>query len=68
MPSKLPQWQRVSLVAGLIVLAAALGLFAYSYVTRPLTLTVAVGSPDEEVVRRMSAIASGLARRAPIFV
>ena len=61
MPSKLPQWQRVSLVAGLIVLAAALGLFAYSYVTRPLTLTVAVGSPDEEVVRRMSAIASGLA-------
>ena len=61
MPSKLPQWQRVSLVAGLIVLAAALGLFAYSYVTHPLTLTVAVGSPDEEVVRRMSAIASGLA-------
>ena len=61
MPSKLPQWQRVSLVTGLVVLAAALGLFAYSYVTRPLTLTVAVGSPDEEVVRRMSAIASGLA-------
>ena len=61
MPSKLPQWQRVSLVTGLLVLAAALGLFAYSYVTRPLTLTVAVGSPDEEVVRRMSAIASGLA-------
>lgn len=61
MPSKLPQWQRVSLVTGLLVLAAALGLFAYSSVTRPLTLTVAVGSPDEEVVRRMSAIASGLA-------
>jgi TRAP transporter TAXI family solute receptor len=61
MPAKLPQWQRVSLVAGLLVLAAALGLFAYSYATRPLTLTVAVGSPDEEVVRRMSAIASGLA-------
>ena len=49
------------MVTGLLVLAAALGLFAYSYVTRPLTLTVAVGSPDEEVVRRMSAIASGLA-------
>jgi TRAP-type uncharacterized transport system substrate-binding protein len=61
MASKLPQWQRVTLVAGLLVVAAALGLFAYSYFTRPLTLTVAVGSRDEEVVRRMSATASGLA-------
>src|SRR5271165_1002185 len=61
MPSKLPQWQRVALVAGLLALAAALGVFAYGYITRPLTLTVAVGSSDGEVVRRMSAIASGLA-------
>jgi TRAP transporter TAXI family solute receptor len=61
MASKLPRWQRVTLVAGLLVMAAALGLFAYSYFTRPLTLTVAVGSRDEEVVRRMSATASGLA-------
>jgi TRAP transporter TAXI family solute receptor len=61
MQSKLPQWQRVALVAGLLALTAALGVFTYGYVTRPLTLTVAVGSSEGEVVRRMSAIASGLA-------
>jgi TRAP-type uncharacterized transport system substrate-binding protein len=61
MQSKLPQWQRVALVAGLLALTAAMSVFTYGYVTRPLTLTVAVGSSEGEVVRRMSAIASGLA-------
>jgi TRAP-type uncharacterized transport system substrate-binding protein len=61
MQSKLPQWQRVALVAGVMALAAALGVVSYGYVTRPLTLTVAVGSSEGEVVRHMSAIASGLA-------
>jgi TRAP-type uncharacterized transport system substrate-binding protein len=57
---KLPLWLRVLLVVVALILAAAAGLFGYSYYTHPTTLTVAVGSIDGEAANAMSAIASHL--------
>lgn len=55
---KLPLWLRIFLVVALFILAAGAGLFGYRYYTRPVTLTVAVGSIDGEASKAMSAIAS----------
>src|ERR1700730_17580856 len=60
MSMKLPLWLRATLVVGVIILAAGVGLFAYRYYTRPVTLTMAVGSIDGEAAKAMSAIASEL--------
>jgi TRAP-type uncharacterized transport system substrate-binding protein len=57
---KLPLWLRLVLIAGVTVLAAGAGLFGYRYYTRPVTLTVAVGSIDGEAAKAMSTIASRL--------
>jgi TRAP-type uncharacterized transport system substrate-binding protein len=57
---KLPLWLRFVLVVGVVVLAAGASLFAYRYYTRPVTLSVAVGSIDGEAAKAMSAIASRL--------
>jgi TRAP-type uncharacterized transport system substrate-binding protein len=57
---KLPLWLRFVLITGLAVLAAGAGLLAYRYYTKPVTLTVAVGSIDGEAAKAMSAIASKL--------
>src|ERR1700710_1177700 len=57
---KLPLWLRFVLIAGLVVLAGGAGLLAYRYYTKPVTLTVAVGSIDGEAANAMSAIASKL--------
>src|ERR1700676_2839369 len=57
---KLPLWLRATLVVGVMILAAGVGLFAYRYYTRPVTLTLAVGSIDGEAAKAMSAIASRL--------
>ena len=57
---KLPLWLRLVLIAGVVILAAGAGLFGYRYYTRPVTLTVAVGSIDGEAAMAMSAIASRL--------
>lgn len=57
---KLPLWLRFVLIAGLVVLASGAGLLAYRYYTKPVTLTVAVGSIDGEAEKAMSAIASKL--------
>src|SRR5438552_2250290 len=57
---KLPLWLRLVLIAGVTILAAGAGLFGYRYYTRPVTLTVAVGSIDGEAAKAMSAIASRL--------
>lgn len=57
---RLPLWLRLVLIAGLSVLSAGAGLFAYRYYTKPVTLTVAVGSIDGEAAKAMSAIASKL--------
>ena len=55
---RLPLWLRLVLIAGVALLAAGAGLFGYRYYTRPVTLTVAVGSIDGEAAKAMSAIAS----------
>ena len=57
---KLPTWLRVVLVAGVFVLAAGAGLFAYRWFTKPVTLTIAVGSLDGEAGKVMHAIANRL--------
>jgi len=57
---KLPLWVRVVMIAGIAVLAAGAGLFGYRYYTRPVTLTVAVGSIDGEAAKAISLIASRL--------
>ena len=55
---KLPLWFRFFPLIGVAIFAAGAGLFAYRYYTRPVTLTVAVGSIDGEAAKAMSAIAS----------
>src|ERR1700730_17571166 len=56
----LPLWLRFVLLVGVLILAAGASLFAYRYYTRPVTLTLAVGSIDGEAAKAMSAIASEL--------
>ncbi len=58
---RLPTWVRLTLVIGVVLLAAAAGLFGYRWYTQPTTLSIAVGSLDGEAGRVMSAIASRLA-------
>jgi TRAP transporter TAXI family solute receptor len=55
-----PLWLRFVLLAGVLVLAIGASLFGYRYYTRPVTLTVAVGSIDGEAAKAMSTIASRL--------
>src|SRR6201993_228049 len=57
---KPPLWLRFVLLAGILVLAIGASLFGYRYYTRPVTLTVAVGSIDGEAAKAMSTIASRL--------
>ena len=61
MAVSLPRWLRVTLVAGLALVAAGSGLFTYRYLSSPKTLTVAVGSQDGEAAKAMSTIATQLA-------
>src|SRR5258705_2414519 len=60
MSIKLPLWLRFFLLIGVAVFAAGAGLLAYRYYTRPVTLTVAVGSIDGEAAKAMSVIAGEL--------
>src|ERR1700722_12711446 len=55
-----PLWLRFVLLVGVIGLASGASLLAYRYYTRPVTLSVAVGSIDGEAAKAMSAIASRL--------
>jgi len=57
---KLPLWLRFVLLVGVIGLASGASLLAYRYYTRPVTLSVAVGSVDGEAAKAMSAIAGRL--------
>src|SRR3954453_14842133 len=67
MSTKSPLWLRAVLLAGVVILAAGAGLFAYRYFTRPVTLTVAVGSIDGEAAKAMSEMASEFAStNAPV--
>jgi len=58
---RLPRWLRVTLVVGLVALAAGAALYAYRYATGPTTLSVAAGSVDGDAPRFMTAIASRMA-------
>src|ERR1700676_776272 len=63
----LPLWLRLVLLVGAVGLASGASLLAYRYYTRPVTLSVAVGSIDGEAAKAMSAIASRLASdNAPV--
>jgi TRAP-type uncharacterized transport system substrate-binding protein len=57
---KPPLWLRFILLAGVVVLAMGASLLGYRYYTRPVTLTLAVGSLDGEAAKAMSTIASRL--------
>ncbi len=57
MSMKLPLWLRFFLLVGVVAFAAGAGLLAYRYYSRPVTLTVAVGSVDGEAAKAMSAMA-----------
>ena len=62
-----PLWLRFVLLVGVVGLASGASLVAYRYYTRPVTLTVAVGSIDGEAANAMSAIASRLvSTNAPV--
>src|SRR6266550_3757245 len=58
---KLPFWLRFVLLVGVVGVVSGAGLLAYRYWTRPVPLSVAVGSIDGEAAKAMSAIASRLA-------
>src|ERR1700733_13090736 len=53
-----PLWLRFVLLVGVMGLASGASLLAYRYYTRPVTLSVAVGSIDGEAAKAMSAMAS----------
>jgi TRAP-type uncharacterized transport system substrate-binding protein len=64
---RLSLWRRIVVLAGVVVVVTGVSLLAYRYYTRPVTLTVAVGSIDGEAARAMSAIAGRLAAtKAPV--
>jgi TRAP-type uncharacterized transport system substrate-binding protein len=63
----LPLWLRFVLVLGVVGLASGASLIAYRYYSRPVTLSVAVGSIDGEAAKAFSAIASRLiSTNAPV--
>jgi TRAP-type uncharacterized transport system substrate-binding protein len=63
----LPFWLRFVLLVGVFGLVSGASLIAYRYYTRPVTLSVAVGSIDGEATKAMSAIASRLvSTNAPV--
>ncbi len=62
-----PLWLRVVLLVGVIGLASGASLLAYRYYTRPVTLSVAVGSIDGEAAKAMSTLAGRLvSTNAPV--
>ncbi len=67
MSIKLPLWLRFVLLVGIVGLVSSASLLAYRYYTRPVTLSVAVGSIDGEAAKAMSTIASQLvSTNAPV--
>jgi len=57
---RMPLWLRVVSLIGIAILVTGAALFGYRYYTRPVTLTLAVGSVDGEAAKAMSAIAGEL--------
>ena len=56
----LPLWARVTLLVGLIGVALGAGFVAYRYYSKPVTLSLAVGSFDGEATKVASIIAGRL--------
>ena len=66
-PTRLPNWLRITMVAGLLLVVGASGFLAYRWYTKPTTLSVAVGSLDGEASRLVTAIARRLTQsNAPV--
>ena len=64
---RLSLWRRIVLLAGVVVVVTGGGLLGYRYYTRPVTLTIGVGSIDGEAAKAMSAVASHLvSTNAPV--
>ena len=64
---RLPRWLRIVLVLGLAIVAIGAGFYAYRYVMRPTTLTIAAGALDDDVSRILSAMALRMASaKAPV--
>jgi TRAP-type uncharacterized transport system substrate-binding protein len=62
-----PVWLRFVLLVGVVGLASGASLLAYRYYTRPVTLSVAVGSIDGEAAKAMSTMASRMvSTNAPV--
>ena len=59
---QLRQWLRIALVVVATTLAVGGSVFAYRYLTRPVTLTVAAGSADGYAAEVMSSIAARLSQ------
>src|SRR5579864_8319332 len=53
---RMPFWLRVVSVIGVIILFTGAGLLGYRWYSRPVTLTLAVGSMDGEAAKAMSAV------------
>ena len=49
--AKFPLWSRIAIVAIIVAILGAAGLFSWRWFARPTTLTVAVGSLDGEAVK-----------------
>src|SRR5436190_352592 len=58
--SSLPRRVRIAAIVVLTIFAIGFGLLAFSYVTRPTNLTIAVGNVDGEAARVMTTIAGQL--------
>ncbi len=56
----LPLWARATLLAGLVGVVLGAGVLAYRYYSRPVTLSLAVGSFDGEAAKVASIIAGRL--------
>lgn len=58
---KLPRWLRIVVVAGGLAVIAGAASYGYRTYTKPVTLSVAVGSLDGEAPKIMTALAARLA-------
>lgn len=56
--TRMPFWLRAASLLGVVVFCTGAALLGYRWFTRPVMLTVAVGSLDGEAAKAMSAIAS----------
>lgn len=66
-PPRLPLWLRGLVVAGVAFIAIGAGLFAYRAYTKPVTLSVAVGSLDGEIAKGAMLIANRFVKtNAPV--